>query len=258
MTASNMDKTSLTQKDIEEGLQELGLHRGDAVEVHSSLRSFGRVKGGATTIIEALMQVVGEDGALVMSAYPVSLPIPLTEEEKARGITWKVRILDPNSDEKTGLGAVADTFRKRPDVICGTSFHRGCAWGRDAHLHCQNYRRLLEIDGWALLLGVDIGRCSSMHLAESVPIPEEIRKRFEVPTDILQDYPQDRWSIGYGSTPDDPWAKVWTEAQQRGLIRTRTIGHAECKLFKAKAMVSIYEELRRADPFALFGVKGTP
>jgi len=248
----------ITQKDIEEGLQELGLRRGDAVEVHASLNSFGWVEGGATTVIEALMQVVGEEGALVMSAYPVSPPIPLTEAEKARGITWKVRILDPNSDEKTGLGAVVDTFRQRPDVLCGTAFHRGCAWGHDAHLHCQNYNHLLEMDGWALLLGVDIGRCSSMHLAESVPIPEEIVRCFDIPDDILRDYPQDRWSIGYGSTPDDPWAKVWTEAQQRGLIRTRTIGQSECKLFKAKAMVSIYEELRRADPFALFGVKRTP
>ena len=249
---------SITQKDIEEGLRELGLRRGDAVEVHSSLSSLGWVEGGATTVIEALMQVVGEEGALVMSAYSVSPPIPLTEAEKARGITWKIRILDPNSDEKTGLGAVVDTFRKRPDVVYGTNFYRGCAWGRNAHLHCLNYHHLLEIDGWALLLGVDIGRCSSMHLAEDVPIPEEITRRFDIPDDILRDYPQDQWGIGYGSTPDDPWAKVWDEAQRRGLIRTRTIGQSECKLFKAKTMVSIYEEMRRADPFALFGVKRTP
>ena len=247
--------SALTQKDIEAGLRGLGLRHGDAVEVHSSLSSFGWVEGGATTVIEALMQVVGEEGALVMSAYPVSPPIPLTEEEEARGITWKVRILDPNSNEKTGLGAVADTFRKRPDVICGTEFHRGCAWGRDAHLHCQNYKHLLEIDGWALLLGVDIGRCSSMHLAEDVPIPEEIRERFNVPADILRDYTQDRWSIGYGSTPGNPWVKVWEEALRRGLVRTRTIGQSECKLFKARAMVSIYEEMRRTDPFGMFGLK---
>ncbi|MFN2108441.1 MAG: AAC(3) family N-acetyltransferase, partial [Anaerolineae bacterium] len=233
---------AITQEDIEKGLRELGLNRGDAVEVHSSLSSFGWVEGGASAVIEALMSVVGEEGALVMSAYPVSPPIPLTEEEKARGITWKVRLLDPDSAERTGLGIVADTFRQRSDVVCGTSFHRGCAWGRNAHLHCQNYKHLLEIDGWALLLGVDIGRCSSMHLAESAPIPEEIRERFRAPADILQDYPQDRWAVGYGSTPGNPWLKVWEEALRRGLVRTRTIGQSECKLFKAKAMVSIYEE----------------
>jgi aminoglycoside N3'-acetyltransferase len=248
---------TITQDEIEVGLHELGLRRDDAVEVHSSLSSFGWVEGGATTIIEALMHVVDKEGAVVMSAYPVSPPVPLTEEEKTRGIAWKVRILDPDSDEKTGLGIIADTFRRHPDVICGTEFHRGCAWGRDAHLHCENYYHLLEIDGWALLLGVGIDRCSSMHAAEEVPIPEEITKRFEVPADILQDYPEDRWAIGYGSTPNDPWAKVWAEAQRRGLVRTRTIGQSECKLFKARAMTSIYEDMRRTDPFALFGVKKT-
>ena len=39
--------TPLTQKDIEVGLRQLGLGRGDAVEVHSSLSSFGWVGGDA-------------------------------------------------------------------------------------------------------------------------------------------------------------------------------------------------------------------
>lgn len=246
---------TITQNEIEVSLRELGLHRGDAVEVHSSLSSFGWVEGGATAVIEALMHVVGKGGALVMSAYPVSPPVPLTEEEKARGIAWKVRILDTDSDEKTGLGIVVDTFRKRPDVVCGTEFFRGCAWGRDANLHCQNYHHLLEIDGWTLLMGVGIGRCSSMHIAEDIPIPEEITNHFAVPDDILRDYPQHLWSIGYGSTPGNPWDKVWAEAQSCGIVQARTIGQSECKLFKASAMVSIYKDMRRSDPFGLFGIR---
>ena len=41
---------TITQKEIEAGLRELGLRRGDAVEVHSSLSSFGWVEGGATAV----------------------------------------------------------------------------------------------------------------------------------------------------------------------------------------------------------------
>jgi len=52
--------TRLTQKDIKVGLRQLGLGRGDAVEVHSSLSSFGWVEGGAPTVVDALMNVVGE------------------------------------------------------------------------------------------------------------------------------------------------------------------------------------------------------
>lgn len=53
----------LTKRDIEEGLRKLGLDRGDVTEVHSSLSSFGKVRGGASTVVDALMNVVGEDGA---------------------------------------------------------------------------------------------------------------------------------------------------------------------------------------------------
>lgn len=206
-------------------------------------------------MVDALMNAIGLHGALVMSAYPLSPSLALTEGEKARGIAWKVRKLAADSREKTGMGAIADEFRTRPGVVCGTGLHRVCAWGHDAPLHSQGYQHLLDIDGWALLLGVDIHRCSSMHLAEQVGIPDRIAELTRVPEDIRRDYPADTWEVGYGSTPDDPWAKVWEQAECRDLVHKRRIGQARCSLFRAKAVVSIYEELLRTDPFALFGVE---
>ena len=246
----------LTQKDIENGLRRLGLRRGDAVEVHSSLSSLGRVQGGAPAVVDGLMRVVGQEGALVMSAYPVTPALPLSEEERARGIVWKARLLPEDSGEKTGMGAIVEEFLRRPGVICGTGLHRVCAWGRNAQLLSEGYQRLLEMGGWALLLGVDITRCSSMHQAEGrVQIPGEITERFRIPEEIRRDYPADTWSIGYGGAPGDPWRKVWEEAQRRGLIRERRIGRAECKLFRAEALVNIHEHLLRTDPYGLFGVE---
>jgi aminoglycoside 3-N-acetyltransferase len=246
----------LTREEIEEGLRQLGLGRGDAVEVHSSLSSLGWVEGGAPTVVDALMRVGGEDGTLVMSAYPVSLPLPLTDEEKARGILAKVRLLGEDYVGRTGMGAVADDFCRRPGTALGTDEHRVCAWGHDAELYAEEgYRTLLENDGWVLLLGVDIHRCSSMHVAESmVGVPEEITRRFDVPEDIRRDYPADAWYIQYGNTPDDAWQKVQDEADRRGLIKKCRIGRAECMVFKARAVVGLYEESLRTDPFELFGV----
>jgi aminoglycoside N3'-acetyltransferase len=249
----------LTQSEIERGLRGIGLGRGDAVEVHSSLRSLGLVEGGPEAVIEALIAVVGPEGAIVMSCYPVSPPLPLTDEDRARGIAWKVRWLPPDTRERTGTGLVADTFRWRPDVACGTGPYRVCAWGRDAAVHAaQGYAHLVAIDGWALLIGVGIDRCSSMHLAEQVSIPQDITRRFELPEDIARDYPEDEWGIGYGSTPGDPWGTVWNQAERQGLIRHGQIGQADCALFRAKALVQIYEELRRRDPYGLFGLIEAP
>ena len=196
--------TSLTQHDLEAGLRQLGLLRGSAVEVHSSLSSFGYVAGGAAAVVDALMEVVGPPGAILMSAYPVTPALPLSEAEIARGITWKVRILPEGSREKTGLGAVVEQFQKRPGVVLGSGLHRVAAWGQEAEIYArEGYRRLLEVDGWALLMGVGIDRLSSMHQAEEITLPEKIAALLRIPEDICRDYPPDQWGVGYGGTPED-------------------------------------------------------
>ena len=244
----------MTQQDIEEGLRQIGLGQGDVVEVHSSLSSLGWVEGGAAAVVNALMDVVGEEGTLVMSAYPVTPPLPLTAEDRARGIIAKVRFLDPDSPERTGMGAIADEFRGRPGTILGSGFHRVCAWGHDAQFHSGGYKHLLAVNGWVLLIGVDIHSCSSMHRAEGPNgLPEEIKRVTRPPDDILRDYPEDSWYIQYGETAD-AWGKVQAEAERRGLVRRRRIGQTECMLFKARPVVAIYREALRSDPWGLFGV----
>ncbi len=255
-TTWNPASTPLTQRDIEDGLYRLGLHRGDVVEVHSSLSSLGQVEGGARTVIAALMNMIDKEGAIVMSAYTVTLAIPLTAGEMARGLAWKVRILSQDSEEKTGMGAISDTFRRWPGVCCGAGLHRVCAWGRDSQLYCERgYAYLLEVDGWSLLIGVGFDRLSSLHQAEKVGFPEAVSRCFRVPDEILQDYPPNEWSIGYGSTPEDGVAKVWEEVKRNGLVKEGRIGQAQCYLFKAQSFVGLYEKWLREDPLGLFGIK---
>ena len=249
----------LTQKDIINDLNRLGLERGAAVEVHSSLSSIGFVAGGALTVIDALMDVVGENGAIVMSAYLVTPLIPLTEEEKRTGITAKVRKFDETANCKSGMGVIVDTFCKLPNTYLGKGINRVCAWGHNATLHSQGYEYLLSIDGWVLLIGVDIHRCSCMHTAEDkVELPKEIDEHFQLPEEIQRQYPRSDWYVEYQDPHkpllEDAWGKVQTEAERRGLIRRGYIGQAECMLFQGKPVVDIYEEFLRTDPFALFGI----
>ena len=46
---------TVTESDIVHGLRALGLSRSSVVIVHSSLRSFGHVEGGAYTVCQALL-----------------------------------------------------------------------------------------------------------------------------------------------------------------------------------------------------------
>jgi aminoglycoside 3-N-acetyltransferase len=256
----NTMQKPLTQTEIAEGLKKLGLERGAAVEVHSSLSSMGFVEGGASTVIKALMDVVGENGAIVMSAYLVTPLIPLTEEEKRKGITAKVRKFDETANCKSGMGVIVDAFCKLPNTYLGKGINRVCAWGHNATLHSQSYEYLLSIDGWVLLIGVDIHRCSCMHTAEDkVGLPKEIDEHFQLPEEIQRQYPRSDWYVEYQDPhkplPEDAWGKVQIEAERRGLIRRIYIGQAECMLFRGKSVVDIYEEFLRKDPFELFGIE---
>lgn len=249
----------LTQVKIVANLETLGLRPGMAVEVHSSLSSLGFVEGGASTVIKALMEVVGQDGAIVMSAYTVTPLLPLTAQEKAMGVTAKVRKFAEDADCRSGMGVIADTFRTWPGTCLGKGVNRICAWGQNAHLHAQGYDYLLSIDGCVLLIGVDIHRCSSMHTAEDkVELPKTLADRFELPLEIQRQYPRAEWYVEYQDpqkpAPVDAWGKVQAEAERRGLIKRGTIGKAECLFFKAKPVVAIYEEYLRTDPFGLFGI----
>ncbi len=248
----------LIQADIESGLRDLGLVAGDMSEVHSSLSSFGWVDGGAETVVKALMSVVGKQGAIVMPAQPLTKPLPLTEADRQRGIIAKVHRL-PEDDllTPTGMGAVADAFRRLPGASAGSGPFRVCAWGRDAALFVRDgFAHLLEVDGLVLLLGVDIHRCSSMHQAErKAGLPPEVEACYRATDAILRDYPVEDWHVQAGETPEDGWGKIQDEAHRLGMIRRGWIGQADCRLFKARQVVGLYEAALRNAPFKLFGIE---
>ena len=244
----------ISQTDIEKGLLGLGLKAGMAIEVHSSLSSFGQVEGGAQTVISALISVVEKKGSLIMPAFPMSLPYELTDTEKERGITFKVRILPPDSKERTSMGIIPDTFKFMSGVITGKGIHRVSAWGKEAEKHSKGFSCLLDNDGWALLLGVDIYRLTSMHYREE-NLPIAIRNIFTASGDILNDYPIDQWYIETGSPPVKAWYKIQDEADRRGYILHGKIGNAECMFFKARDVVDIYGKALKEDPFGLYELK---
>ncbi len=51
------------------GFKELGLENGDVLLVHSSYRSFGGVEGGPQTVIDALLDVIGTEGTLIVPTF---------------------------------------------------------------------------------------------------------------------------------------------------------------------------------------------
>jgi len=244
----------LTQRDIETSLRTLGVQPGMMLEVHSSLRSFGYVQGGAEHVIRALQHAVGPQGAVVMPAYPLSHPQPLTTEDRTLGIALKLKRLAPD-ETPTDMGRIADTFRQLPDVSVGEGPFRVAAWGKDAQLHARSgFQRIIDHGGHALLLGVDIYSLSAMHYAEDA-MPADIRARFVPSTEVLSRYPADEWFIEVWQPATKPWHEIQAQAIQAGLIANQTIGNCKCMFFPVKPVVELYRQALLTRPYELYGLE---
>ncbi len=59
----------VSKSELRSGLEGLGIEAGDAVMLHSSLKSIGFVDGGPRTVLEALIEAVGPSGTLIVPTY---------------------------------------------------------------------------------------------------------------------------------------------------------------------------------------------
>ena len=173
-------QSNVTKSDIIKGLTELGLHSGAKIMVHSSLSSFGHVDGGADTVIEALMELLTEEGTLLMPSF------------NHNRIYDADGIFDILSTETTN-GIIPDTFWRREGVLRSINpTHSFAAWGKYAKEYTCNHHLtdtfgedsplglLYKDDGVCLLLGVDYKANTFHHYVETMLGSPCITKRGEV------------------------------------------------------------------------------
>ena len=212
----------------------IGLRSGDAVVAHASLRAVGL---DADAVIDALLDAVGSDGLVVMPTF-----------------TYVNETYDSDLPGRTG--ALAEAFRRRPDVRRSShptysvaavgagaaellAGHEAAgATGVDSPLG-----RLAAGGGHVLLLGVGHTANTTVHVGEF---------RADAPyLDIPFDpgwpaHGADRFpgcSRGFGA--------IERPLRERGAIRDGKVGSAVAQLVPGAAVIEATVELLRADPAAL-------
>ncbi len=243
----------VTKQELRSKLAALGIGQGMTLEVHSSLRSFGELEGGALTVIDTLKELVTEEGSIFMPALRLSRELDLTDEDRKLGITVKIKVLDPDAD-RTAMGIIADTFRKLPDTFTGRDTISTSGWGkhgREALTGGLDYA--IHNGGKALMLGVDIYKLTAMHYVEGIT-PDDIGKVFAPGEEVNRVYPPDKWFIETGHPPVKAWYKIQDMAYGRGLIKETQIGGCKVMFFDILDIVSIYENELKTDPYGLWGM----
>src|SRR4051794_18533469 len=74
--AINRAVTPATRESLRADLEGLGLPAATTVMVHSSLSALGFVCGGAHTVVQSLLEVIGPDGTLMMPTHSGDLSDP--------------------------------------------------------------------------------------------------------------------------------------------------------------------------------------
>jgi len=257
-------RIKVTEAQILNDLKKLGIKRGDIIFVHSSLKSIGFVESGPETVINALMEIIGSEGTLVMPCFSLQGSMVETLESDL--------IFDPQKTPST-VGAIPEAFRKRPGVSRSIHpTHSVCAWGLKAKCITEEHERastnfgpgtpfykIMEEGGFILGLGVDFGPITFVHAIEDIleefPLKVYLNKEY---TARIIDY-DGRLKEMKVRAHDPKVAKTRIDQEEgrwirnfftnyltaKGFLRSGFVGEARCWIIKAKDLFEAQKGLVR-------------
>jgi aminoglycoside 3-N-acetyltransferase len=241
-------------RDIVSGLRQIVHDRRQPLIVHTSLSSFGEIRGGAETLLGALLMIT--DG-MMMPAFTYKTMIIPEQGPQDNGMVYgsghdnnrMAEFFQPTMPVDTTIGATAETFRKQP--YTKRSNHPILSFAGvnvEEALNAQSLqeplapiRVLLEQDALVLLLGVDHSVNTSIHYAERLAV----RKQFI------------RWALtgdGVRECPNFPGCSDGFEqaaSHLEEITRKTMIGEAQVRVIPLQPMVEILSGLIKENPLAL-------
>ncbi len=242
-----------TRQSLARDLRALGLETGMTALIHSSLSSLGWVCGGTVAVVQALQDVVTTDGTLVMPSQspdysdPAGWSSPPVQDEWVPVIRAAMPAFDPHTTPSRHMGQIAEHFRTLPGVVRSahptTSFS---AWGRHADYlisdHQLEYalgetsplRRIYDLGGQVLLLGVDYNRNTSFHLAE---YRVGGAKEYETGAPVLENGERVWRRYRNIEFHDEVFNEIGRDLEASGRVRIGTVGSATARLFPQPAAV---------------------
>lgn len=155
-------KTMITKPRLIADMKALGVQPGMDVMVHSSLSAIGPVRGGADTVIDAILTAIGTRGTLLMPSFN----------------HHQAKVFNPLVTPTTN-GAIPDAFWRRANAVRSDHpTHAVAAIGPKAEELCRDHiqrglwtaacplTRWIHEGGHILSIGVTHAATTALHVAE--------------------------------------------------------------------------------------------
>jgi len=247
----------VTRADLARDFTTLGLAAGDTVFVHSSLKSIGYIEGGPRAVFEALRDVVGPRGTIVVPTY--YLP--------GGSIYATCKMPDYEFDPRvhgTNLGALPAAFLTFDGVARSIHpTHSVSALGEHAEYVTRDHHRspsifgtgspwdrCIELNGKVLGVGITMGPVTFYHVLEdrmgpSFPLPVRLPEECRLPCRdwqgnqiVVPVVPLD--PVYMQRRIDNPARKdlqqfFWSEFERAGLLTSGKVGAATSWFIPSRA-----------------------
>ncbi len=243
----------VTSRDLGEGLRQLGLTQGEVVLVHSSLRSFGRVEGGAPAVVQALLGHLGEAGTLVVPTFHHSFfwggPQQLWDREQTPSYMGLI-----SETARTWPGARRSNHAPHPLAAIGAHAEDLCGRHNTSDYAFDSpFYRLLELNAWVLLMGVDFNVCTLLHLVEELAqVPYRYWDSLSG-TVVVEGQPAVRtfpFMRRYPGVEND-FLRCGRELEQQGLVQQVRVGQSTWRALRVRRLCDFALRRLRQDPLYL-------
>ena len=225
-------------------LKALGISEGDLIFIHSSFKSLGDVSGGAETVVNALMDVVGQTGLVLMPSFN------LLDGHDLRAEVWDIETT-PST-----VGWLTEYFRQMPETFRSDHYsHSVAAQGHGAKAFVADHldkrgmvspwdrapwgktygsgspmTRAYERGGKILMVGVDYHTSTFVHLVEVMYWDERLQHNEHADFVRLE-----RFKLG----------AFW---EGLGRLNRGKVGQSNCRCFGIQDYVNALLEEVKQDP----------
>ena len=253
---------------VREDLRNLGLPAGSIVLVHASLRRVSPIGGDPGVVADALLDVLGPGGTMVV---PAQTTWNSTTSRAFRTATRRMTpgqvaeykdslpAFDPHTTPSSGMGALAEYVRSLPQTVRSahpqTSFAAVGARAAElmgvhlleSHLGEKSpLGALYANDALILMLGTGYSTSTVFHLAEykyRPEIPRAYECRIAYGTEGAQQAPHGWTTFTDIDFDDADFERLGTNFERRsGTVRKSRVGGAMARLYPARQAVEFAVE----------------